>query len=100
MESNFMANLKSSKKDVRRILKRTSVNASQKSKVRTLLKKAKLAVADAKSYKDGYVAVVCYEKNAMIATKKHTFSKQSVARHTSALVKELKARFKQEEQVL
>ena len=95
-----MANLRSSKKDIRRTIKRTKANASQKSKVRTLLKKARAIVLEANTYKDGYNAVVDYEKNAMIATKNRTFSKQSVARHTSVLVKTLKSRFKQEEQVL
>ena len=41
-----MANLKSSKKDIRRTLKRTRANASQKSKVRTYLRKAKEIVAE------------------------------------------------------
>ena len=51
------------------------------------------------SYKDGYLAVVEYEKNGMIAVKKHLFSKQSVSRNVSKLVVKLKERFKQEEQV-
>ena len=95
-----MANLKSSKKDVRRILKRRKANASQKSKVRTFLKKAKEAVAISKTYKEGIVAVVEYEKNAMISTKNNLFSKKSVSRHVSLLVKLLKSRFPKEEQVL
>ena len=95
-----MANLKSSKKDIRRILKRTVKNASQKSKVRTLLKKAKEVVEKCENYKEGYLSIVEYEKAGMIATKNHLFSKQSVARHTSALVIKLKSKFKQEEQVL
>ena len=95
----FMANLKSSKKDVRRIIKKTAQNASQKSKVRTLLRKAKEVIMNCSSYKDGYLAVVEYEKNGMIAVKKHLFSKQSVSRNVSKLVVKLKSRFKQEEQV-
>lgn len=95
-----MANLKSSKKDVRRILKRTKQNASQKSKVRTFLRSAKEAVVKCATYKEGYLVVVQYEKNGMIAVKKHLFSKQSVSRNVSKLVKQLKSRFKQEEQIL
>ena len=94
-----MANLKSSKKDVRRTLKRTKANASQKSKVRTFLKKAKDAVRTAKNYQDGMNAIVDYEKNAMISTKNNLFSKKSVARSVSSLVLFLKSRFSKDEQV-
>ena len=45
-----MANLKSSKKDIRRTIKRTKANASQKSKVRTYLRKAKEIVPVANTY--------------------------------------------------
>ena len=95
-----MANLKSSKKDIRRTLKRSVLNAVQKSKVRTYLKKAKVAVENAKTYQEAMNAVVAYEKNAMISTKKHLFSKKSVARKVSALVLNLKSKFKQDEQNL
>ena len=94
-----MANLKSSKKDVRRIAKRTLANASNKSKVRTFLKKAKETINVCDKYKDGYDAIVAYEKVGMIAVKRNLFSKKSISRHISALVKALKARFNQTEQV-
>ena len=94
-----MANLKSSKKDVRRIKKRTLANSSQKSKVRTFLKKAKEAVISCDNYSDGYTSVVAYEKVAMITAKKNLFSKKSVSRHVSVLVKTLKSRFSQAEQI-
>lgn len=93
-----MANLKSSKKDIRRTIKRTRVNASQKSKVRTYLKKARVAVDDAVTYQTGMDAVIQYEKHAMIATKNNLFSKKSVARLVSKLVGRLKKRFQQAEQ--
>ena len=92
-----MANLKSSKKDIRRTLKRTKRNASQKSEVRTLLKKAKTSVLNTKNYKEGITAIVAYEKKAMRAKK--LFSKKSVSKHISELVKALKSRFQQAEQV-
>ena len=95
---NNMANLKSSKKDIRRTIKRTRVNASQKSKVRTYLKKARVAVDDAVTYQTGMDAVIQYEKHAMIATKNNLFSKKSVARLVSKLVGRLKKRFQQAEQ--
>ena len=44
-------------------------------------------------------AIVAYEKNAMISTKNHLFSKKAVARIVSALVNKLKLRFQQSEQV-
>lgn len=94
-----MANLKSSKKDIRRTQKRTLANASQKSKVRTFLKKAKSSVLSCNTYSDGYKSVVDYEKIAMISTKKNLFSKKSISRHISALVKTLKSRFPQTEQI-
>ena len=94
-----MANLKSSKKDIRRTLKRTKANSSQKSRVRTYLRKAKEMVAVAKTYQEGMEAVVAYEKNAMISTKNHLFSKKAVARMVSKLVTHLKVRFQQSEQV-
>ena len=94
-----MANLKSSKKDIRRTTKRTKANASQKSKVRTFLRKAKETIPTAKTYQEGMEAIVAYEKNAMISTKNHLFSKKAVARIVSALVNKLKLRFQQSEQV-
>jgi len=93
-----MANLKSSKKDVRRTLKRNKANASQKKKVRTYLKKAKDAVSCAKTYQEGMNAVVAYEKNAMISTKRNLFSKKAVSRIVSSLVACLKSKFPQNEQ--
>jgi len=95
-----MANLKSSKKDLRRTIKRTKANASQKSKVRTYLKKAKEVVKTANTYKEGMSAVVAYESVGMKATKHNLFNKKSIARHVSALVKLLKSKFKQEEQTI
>ena len=95
-----MANLKSSKKDIRRTKKRTLINASIKSKVRTFLKKAKETITSCNTYSDGYKAIISYEKNAMIATKRNLFSKKSVSRHVSVLVKTLKGRFNQAEQVI
>ena len=93
-----MANLKSSKKDIRRTTKRTKANASQ-NKVRTFLRKAKETIPVAKTYQEGMEAIVAYEKNAMISTKNHLFSKKAVARIVSALVNKLKLRFQQSEQV-
>lgn len=95
-----MANLKSSKKDVRRTLKRSVANAAQKSKVRTYLKKAKIAVKNAKTYQEAMSAIVGYEKNAMISTKKNLFSKKAIARKVSTLVLNLKSKFKEDEQNL
>ena len=66
-----MANLKSSKKDIRRTKKRTQANASLKSKV-----------------------------VAMTSAKHNVFSKKSISRHISSLVKTLKGRFSQTEQVV
>ena len=90
-----MANLKSSKKDIRRTIKRTKANASQKSKVRTYLRKAKEIVPVANTYQEGMEAIVAYEKNAMIATKNN---KKAVSRMVSRLVHRLKTKFQQDEQ--
>ena len=68
-----MANLKSSKKDIRRIRKRTQANASLKSKVRTFLRKAKETIVSCKDYKEGYSAIVAYEKVAMISKSSNDF---------------------------
>lgn len=95
-----MANLKSSKKDIRRIRKRTVANAMIKSKVRTFLRKAKTVIASCKDYKEGYSAIIAYEKVAMISSKRNLFSKKSISRHVSSLVKALKGRFNQPEQVV
>lgn len=94
-----MANLKSSKKDIRRTLKRKKANVLQKSKVRTFLKKAKDASYNAKTYQEGMKAIVDYEKNAMISAKNHLFSKKFIARSVSSLVLRLKSRFQKNEQV-
>ena len=95
-----MANLKSSKKDIRRTKKRTQANASLKSKVRTFLRKAKETIVSCKDYKEGYSAIVAYEKVAMTSAKHNVFSKKSISRHISSLVKTLKGRFSQTEQVV
>ena len=94
-----MANLKSSKKDARRITKKTAKNASQKSRVRTFLKRAREAVANVSDYKEGIKAVVLFEKNGMIATKNGLFSKKAISRKVSLLVQKLKSRFEKEQQV-
>ena len=93
-----MANLKSSKKDIRRTTKRTKANSAQKSKVRTYLRKAKETAVEAKTYQEGMESIVAYEKNAMISTKNNLFSKKAVSRIVSKLVLALKKRFPQSEQ--
>ena len=64
------------------------------------LRKAKETIVSCKDYKEGYSAIVAYEKVAMISSKHNVFSKKSISRHISALVKTLKGRFSQTEQVV
>jgi small subunit ribosomal protein S20 len=82
-----MANLKSSKKDVRRIEKRTSINRAAKSKVRTFLKKAILAVANKSS--DMKEAIISFESIGMKAARKGVFSQKSISRKVSRLVQKM-----------
>lgn len=88
-----MANLKSSKKDIRRTQKRTAVNRSIRSRVATFLKSAKQASINAESFEVGIAKIVLFEKNGMSAAGKGAVSKKSVSRHVSKMVLHLKTRF-------
>lgn len=89
-----MANLKSSKKDVRRTLKRTIANRQKKSKVRTLLKKAKSLISTSTNFEEANKALVAYESVAMKRSSRKLFSKKSSAHKVSALRKQIKEKFK------
>ena len=94
-----MANLKSSKKDIRRTLKRTVANKAQKSKIRTLLKKAKVAVLEANTKDEALKALVEYESNAMRKRSKKLFSKKSSSRRVSILRKKINEKFQENEKI-
>lgn len=79
-----MANLKSSKKDIARIARNTAINRAARSKVRTFLKKAILAISSNNA--DMQKAIVEFESVAMKAVRKGIFSKKAVSRKVSRLI--------------
>ena len=78
-----MANLKSSIKRVRTIKNKTEVNKAQRSKMRTALKKARLAVEE--NSEDAADVVKSTIKILDRAATKGLISKQKAARHKSEL---------------
>ncbi len=89
-----MANLKSSKKDIRRTQKRTLRNDSAESKVRTFLKRARSAVSSENATFDkALLAIVDFESTGMKAAAKGIVAKKSISRKVSILVQSAKERF-------
>lgn len=79
-----MANLKSSKKDIKRIAKRTLVNKSVKSSLKTYVKKAKAAAGDAEK---GEAALSTAVKALDKAAQRGIIHKKQAARRKSRLMK-------------
>jgi len=89
-----MANLKSSKKDIRRTQKRTFRNNTTESKVRTFLKKAKsLLIDNGANVEQVQLAIIEFESVGMKAAGKGIISKKSVSRRVSLLIQAAKKRF-------
>ena len=86
-----MANLKSSKKDIKRTKKRTIRNNSTESAVRTFYKKAKTSMtSNTIDNATCMSAIVDFESKAMKAARKNIISKKAVSRKVSRLVAALK----------
>lgn len=85
-----MANTRSAKKMVRKIAKRTAVNKSRRSRVRTFIRKVEDAISsgDAETARAALRAV---EPELMRAAGKGVFHKNMAARKLSRLSKRVKA---------
>ena len=84
-----MANLKSSKKDIRRITKRTARNRNVRSRLKSLQKSLKTALAgeDAESTK---TAATLYVSALDKAAKRHIIHPNKASRHKSACAAHIK----------
>jgi small subunit ribosomal protein S20 len=80
-----MANLKSSKKDVRRIAKRTAANRSMRTSLKTYVKKAREAVTAGEATAIDATTVLA-QKNLDKAVKRGVIHKNQAARRKSRLM--------------
>lgn len=78
-----MANIKSKEKNMRRIAKATKRNSAIKSKVRTAIKKAKIAVENKEA--DAKAKISLAHKEINTAVSKGVFHKNNGARKSSRL---------------
>lgn len=83
-----MANLKSSKKDIRRTVVRTARNRATLSSVRTFYKNALLAIKN--NLPNVSSAIQIFEKKAMKAAQKNVILKLTASRKVSNLVQKAK----------
>jgi small subunit ribosomal protein S20 len=85
-----MANIKSAKKNIRIIERRTAINKSRKSKIKTYLRK----VSDAINNKDVDLAkknLVEFESRIMKGVSKGVYKKNTASRKVAKLAKKIKA---------
>lgn len=81
-----MANTSSAQKMVRKIARRTAVNKSRRSRVRTFIKKLDVAV-EAGNKSDAQAALRVAESEIMRAVSKGVMHKNTAARKVSRLAK-------------
>jgi small subunit ribosomal protein S20 len=85
-----MANTKSAKKMVRKIARRTEVNKSRRSRVRTYVRKVEEAIASGDKEKAG-AALKAAEPEIMRAVTKGVLPKNTASRKVSRLSARVKA---------
>lgn len=88
-----MANLKSSKKDIRRIAKRNLVNSMISSKVRTLLKRARFLLISSSDPEEVNKSIIYFESNASSRKSKKIFKEGKISRQISRLRLAFKKKF-------
>jgi small subunit ribosomal protein S20 len=85
-----MANTKSAKKAARQALRRTEVNKSRRTRMRTVVRKAEEASV-ATDQNAALVALVAAQSEMMKAAQKGIVHKNTVARKISRLARRIKA---------
>jgi ribosomal protein S20 len=88
-----MANLKSSKKDIRRTVKNTAINRSAKTRVRNMLKKSITLIESITSNDTFQAAMLSIVKFESIAMKNAINGKKKVSKKVSALVHKARQKF-------
>lgn len=83
-----MANIKSAKKRILVINKKTEVNKSRKSEIKTYIKKFEVALAEGNYEKAKELLKVC-EKKLYQAAAKNTIHKKAASRKVSRLAQRL-----------
>jgi small subunit ribosomal protein S20 len=87
-EVNILANIKSAKKRILIINKKTEVNKSRKSEIKTYIKKFETALNEGNYEKAQEYLRIC-EKKLYQAAAKNTIHKNAAARKVSRLAKKL-----------
>ena len=87
-EGNILANIKSAKKRILIINKKTEVNKSRKSEIKTYIKKFETALNEGNYEKAQEYLRIC-EKKLYQAAAKNTIHKNAAARKVSRLAKKL-----------
>ncbi|MBN8533315.1 MAG: 30S ribosomal protein S20 [Rhizobiales bacterium] len=85
-----MANTKSAKKAARQALRRTEINKSRRTRMRTVVRKAEEASV-ATDQKAALAALVAAQSEMMKAAQKGIVHKNTVARKISRLARRIKA---------
>lgn len=85
-----MANTKSAKKAARQAIRRTEINKSRRTRMRTVVRKAEEASV-ATDQNAALVALVAAESEMMKAAQKGIVHKNTVARKISRLARRIKA---------
>ncbi len=85
-----MANTKSAKKAIRVMARKTAINKTRRTRVRTFLRKLEEAIASA-NYADSTEALRVAQSEMMRAAQKGIFNKKTASRKISRLSKRVKA---------
>ncbi|NRA87851.1 MAG: 30S ribosomal protein S20 [Rhizobiales bacterium] len=85
-----MANTKSAKKAIRVMARKTAINKTRRSRVRTYLRKLEEAIETA-NYADATEALRVAQSELMRASQKGIFNKKTASRKVSRLSKRVKA---------
>ena len=85
-----MANHKSAEKCIRKTVKRTAINKSRLSRIRTYVRKAEEALTASVSPEQAKAAFVRAEREIMRGVNKGVFLKNTAARKVSHLAQNLK----------
>lgn len=85
-----MANTKSAKKAARQAVRRTEINKSRRTRMRTVVRKAEEASV-ATDQKVAFLALVAAESELMKAAQKGIVHKNTAARKISRLARRIKA---------
>jgi small subunit ribosomal protein S20 len=88
-ESHFMANTSSAKKAARQMIRRTEINKSRRSRLKTTVRKVEEAIASGKQ-SDAMAALKAAEPELMRSAQKGILDKKAASRKVSRLTARVK----------